>query len=61
MNAAPWDSADLWLLRTKYRCTMCHKKCLVPCRFTAAEFRQLAASGEGDLEGNGTSPDDGRA
>ena len=32
-----------WELRIKYRCTMCHKQCLVPCQFTGAEFRQLVA------------------
>jgi len=35
-------------LRARYRCRMCHKQCAVPCRLTAAEFRQLA---EGTYEG----------
>jgi hypothetical protein len=28
-------------LRVAYRCGMCHKQCLTPCRFTGAEFRLL--------------------
>jgi hypothetical protein len=29
------------MLRTHYRCAMCHKHCPIPCRFTGAEFRLL--------------------
>ena len=29
------------MLSSTYRCTMCHKQCLVPCRFTAAEFKMM--------------------
>jgi hypothetical protein len=43
------DSVEAQALRTQYRCTMCHKRCPVPCRFTGAEFRALAATWiEGD-------------
>ena len=28
-------------LLSEYRCTMCHKHCETPCRFTASDFRQL--------------------
>jgi len=27
-------------LRLRHRCLLCHKHCLVPCKFTASEFRQ---------------------
>jgi hypothetical protein len=30
-------------LASTYRCQMCHKQCLVPCRFTAAEFKMMVA------------------
>jgi hypothetical protein len=40
----PLDSVDAEALRSQYRCTMCHKRCQVPCRFTGAEFRELAAT-----------------
>ena len=29
------------MLSSTYRCRMCHKQCLVPCRFTAAEFKMM--------------------
>ena len=35
------ETATTVMLRARYRCAQCHKRCLVPCRFTAAEFRQL--------------------
>jgi hypothetical protein len=38
------DSVGAQALRSQYRCTMCHKHCPVPCRFTGAEFRALAAT-----------------
>jgi hypothetical protein len=38
------DSVEAHVLRHRYRCTMCHKCCPVPCRFTGAEFRELAAT-----------------
>jgi hypothetical protein len=38
------DSVEAQALRSQYRCTMCHKRCPVPCRFTGAEFRALAAA-----------------
>jgi hypothetical protein len=28
-------------LRTLHRCRMCHKHCLIPCKFTALEFQQV--------------------
>ena len=44
--AMAWaDSPASEWLRQKYRCTMCHKRCLVPCRFTSAEFRADGAEG----------------
>jgi hypothetical protein len=43
-----WPDPSASALRARYRCTMCHKNCQTPCRFTAAEFRLLIrASGEG--------------
>jgi len=42
------------MLRTKYRCKMCHKSCFIPCRLTASEFRQME---QGTF--NGTSSDEG--
>ncbi len=47
-----------WELRLKYRCTMCHKQCLVPCQFTAAEFRQMLAVGEDGMLVDGSEGDD---
>jgi hypothetical protein len=38
------DSLEADILRSKYRCSMCHKRCQVPCTFTGAEFRALAAA-----------------
>ena len=40
----PLDSVEAQALRSRYRCTMCHKHCPVPCRFTGAEFRELVAT-----------------
>jgi len=40
---------------------MCHKQCLVPCRFTAAEFRQMmleADEGSPETEGSSGGPTD---
>jgi len=37
-----FESVELRLLRARYRCTLCHKHCDIPCQFTAAEFRRLA-------------------
>ena len=28
-------------LRMLHRCLMCHKHCLIPCKFTAIEFQEL--------------------
>jgi hypothetical protein len=28
-------------LRKLHRCLMCHKHCLIPCKFTAVEFQQI--------------------
>jgi hypothetical protein len=47
-----------WELRLKYRCTMCHKQCLVPCQFTAAEFRRMVAAGEDGTLVDGSEGDD---
>jgi hypothetical protein len=47
------DSVEAEALRSRYRCTMCHKRCQVPCTFTGAEFRALAAT----LREGGTAPD----
>jgi hypothetical protein len=38
------ESPTTLRLRAAYRCEPCHKHCLVPCRFTAAEFRELERS-----------------
>jgi hypothetical protein len=35
------DSSAASELRAKYCCTMCHKYCRIPCKLTAAEFRQM--------------------
>jgi hypothetical protein len=35
-------------LRARYRCRACHKRCIVPCRLTLTEFRQLE---QGTYEG----------
>jgi len=35
------DTVAASIVRARYRCTMCHKHCLVPCRFTIAEFQVL--------------------
>jgi hypothetical protein len=47
------DSVEAQALRSKYRCTMCQKRCHVPCRFTGTEFRELAAT----FSEGGTLPD----
>ena len=36
------------MLRTKYRCKMCHKSCFIPCGLTASEFRQME---QGEFDG----------
>ncbi len=36
------ESTRAAMLRRQYRCAMCHKNCLIPCRFTASEFREMA-------------------
>jgi hypothetical protein len=36
-----WPDHSAVALRARYRCTMCHKNCMTPCRFTAAEFARL--------------------
>ena len=28
-------------LRMLHRCLMCHKRCLIPCKFTALEFERM--------------------
>jgi hypothetical protein len=43
-----WPDQSAVALRARYRCTMCHKNCQTPCRFTAAEFRLLE---QGSREG----------
>jgi len=48
------ESSRALMLRTKYRCKMCHKSCFIPCRLTASEFRQME---QGTF--NGTSSDEG--
>ena len=35
------DSSAASILRETYCCTMCHKHCRIPCKLTAAEFRQM--------------------
>jgi hypothetical protein len=35
-------------LRARYRCRTCHKQCVVPCRLTTLEFRQME---QGTFEG----------
>lgn len=35
------DSSAASQLRATYCCTMCHKHCRIPCKLTAAEFRQM--------------------
>ena len=54
------DSVEARALRSQYRCTMCHKHCPVPCRFTGAEFRALAATfSEGGAPSEGVPPPTG--
>ena len=45
------------ILRARYRCTMCHKHCMVPCRFTLAEFRALERALSEAEERTGVSSD----
>lgn len=42
-----------WMLRSKYRCKMCHKRCFIPCRLSASVFRQMELGTY-----DGSSPDD---
>ena len=35
------DSSAASELRATYCCIMCHKHCRIPCKLTAAEFRQM--------------------
>ena len=35
------DPPTVVRLRLQHRCLMCHKRCLIPCKFTAMEFQQL--------------------
>ncbi len=37
----PKPTAEELALRSRYRCALCYKHCPIPCRFTAAEYRQL--------------------
>ena len=47
-------------LRMLHRCLMCHKHCLIPCKFTVYEFQQkvrdeletAALVAQGDLDGS---------
>jgi hypothetical protein len=43
--AVKWSAEELdsaaSKLRSMYRCSMCHKHCRIPCKLTAAEFRQM--------------------
>lgn len=49
-----WDeSPRTSMLRKRYRCERCYKGCLIPCRFTAAEFRQM------ERESDEATPDEG--
>lgn len=49
-----WDeSPRALMLRKRYRCDRCYKGCLIPCRFTAAEFRQM------ERESHEATPDEG--
>jgi len=34
------DPPEVVRLRMLHRCLMCHKHCLIPCKFTAHEFQQ---------------------
>jgi hypothetical protein len=54
---AAWDSVAAGILRARYRCTMCHKQCFVPCRFTAVEFSEMVQ--EADEEGSDTKDESG--
>ena len=35
------DPPEVVRLRLLHRCLMCHKHCLIPCKFTALEFERL--------------------
>jgi hypothetical protein len=47
-------------LRMLHRCLMCHKHCLIPCKFTALEWQQkirdeldsMALVAQGDIHGS---------
>jgi hypothetical protein len=54
------DPAAVVRLRQEHRCARCHKHCLVPCRFTAAEFRQLV-DGDRARGGPAAGPEPGPA
>lgn len=43
VNPIEEESPEVQRLRTVHRCGMCHKRCLIPCKFTGDEFRQLVA------------------
>jgi len=49
-------------LRMLHRCLMCHKHCLIPCKFTAIEFQQVLRNEldslalDADEDGEGTAP-----
>jgi hypothetical protein len=46
-------------LRFLHRCLMCHKHCLIPCKFTAAEFRELLRNESGSIDHDVEEPGDG--
>jgi hypothetical protein len=48
MEVQPNPAVPADELRARYRCTMCHKHCRIPCRLTAVEFQQLQ---DGTFEG----------
>lgn len=43
VNPIDEESSEVQRLRTVHRCGMCQKRCLIPCKFTGDEFRQLVA------------------
>ena len=53
------DPPEVVRVRMRHRCLMCHKHCLIPCKFTASEFRQavqdeldsLPLPAEGSVDG----------
>lgn len=42
MDSGPVPPPTADMLRARYRCRTCHKRCVIPCRLTAEEFGQLA-------------------